>query len=244
MPDLDTAFASLRTHVDATVHTPETRLVVAAGRRRRVVRFAAAGLVAVVALGGVTFAFANPEPDRAPQVAVPKTAPPTIPNGFLRYEAEATASPDALEHRSDEPGSWPPEQCVGGGPETGPPPAAERMLVFADRTRPVRVERVDVFADTAAARSAFAALRAATAACPDQYTEVGLTTTRAVEPLVLGDEAYLVKEVTPGGTPTTTWTVHVRRGAAVAEYVGADQAKVRTDATTMTGALCRYAGGC
>jgi hypothetical protein len=248
MPDLDTAFVSLRTHVDVTVRTPETRQIVAAGRRRRAVRVAAAGVAVVVAAGGVAFAFADDGPDRTTRIAVPIEVPievpPAVPAGFLRYEAEATARPDTLEYRADEPGSWPPEQCVGGGAESGPAPAAERWLVFADRARPVRIERVDVFADAAAARNGFAALRAALQACPDQSTEAGLTTTRTVEPLALGDEAFLIKEVTPGGAPPTTWTAYVRRGAAVAEYGGADQTRVRSDATAMTGALCRYAGGC
>jgi hypothetical protein len=238
--DLDAAFAGLRQQVGDGIAMPAAETVVARSRRRDTVRTAVVGcaaLAVLVAGGAAVRAGQRPDPPPGPVAATGSPTPPPvdvgIPSGFLLYEAVAAADPAALEHRAELPGKWPPSMCFDDTYE-GAPAESERWLVFDDHARPVRVERLAVFADAAAADTAFEEVRAEASRCSDAED---------VRTPSLGDEALRVRRELP--EERFTWTLFVRRGAAIAEYDGNDRGRVERDAAAMTAKMCRYqVSGC
>jgi hypothetical protein len=234
---LDAAFATLQQQVGDRVTMPAAETIVARSRRRDAVRTAVVGCAAVAVLvaGGVAVRGgpgAHPPPGAATATGS-RTAPPVdvgIPSGFLLYETEAAADPAALAHRSELPGSWPPEMCYGTIPE-GTRAESQRWLAFADGMRAVYSERLDVFADAATAVAAFEDVRAELRRCSADADGVSL-----------GDEALLISRELP--EERFAFTLFVRRGAGIVMYEGNNRGRVERDAAIMTAKMCRYVAGC
>lgn len=112
-----------------------------------------------------------------------------------------------------------------------------------------RSEKVVVYADAATSRAAYRSQRKMHASC-QPYREGGIAYSyQGIEPVPLGDEAFLGLEthIDTGqdGRSIRHVTLVVRRGTALAIYHGQDRDEVLADSAVVAAAMCRYApGGC
>jgi hypothetical protein len=215
-------------------------------RRLAVAGIAAIAVVVLIAGGWVLITHLG-----AQRPGGPHPVPTTIESGFLLYEAEAAQHPVNTQGqgwtRGEAVHTWPLKMCVGD-PKTTEAVQARRLEFHSTSSK--MIEQLSVFGSVAAAQRAMSLVRTETQRCA-QFADAGVTVTRTVAPLSVGDEAILVKTVityapgpAEGPRTDTLWDVFVRRGNAIIWYSGTDRAQVERDAAAMVTKMCRYAAAC